>query len=43
MVLEGEVRARVMIGGQETALATLGAGECFGELRWWMRADVPRM
>ena len=32
MVLEGEVRARVMIGGQETTLATLGVGECFGEL-----------
>jgi len=32
MVLEGEVRARVMIGGIETTLATLGVGECFGEL-----------
>jgi CRP-like cAMP-binding protein len=32
MVLEGEVRARVMIGGQETTLATLGVGECFGEM-----------
>jgi len=32
MVLEGEVRARVMIGGRETTLATLGVGECFGEL-----------
>jgi CRP-like cAMP-binding protein len=32
MVLEGEVRARVMIEGQETTLATLGVGECFGEL-----------
>ena len=32
MVLEGEVRARVMIGGQESTLATLGVGECFGEL-----------
>jgi CRP-like cAMP-binding protein len=32
MVLEGEVRARVMVGGQETTLATLGVGECFGEL-----------
>ncbi len=32
MVLEGEVRARVMIGGQETTLATMGVGECFGEL-----------
>ena len=32
MVLEGEVRARVMIGGRETTLATMGVGECFGEL-----------
>jgi CRP-like cAMP-binding protein len=32
MVLEGELRARVMIGGQETTLATMGVGECFGEL-----------
>jgi len=29
MVLEGEVRARVMIGGKETTLATMGVGECF--------------
>jgi CRP-like cAMP-binding protein len=26
------VRARVMIDGQETTLATMGVGECFGEL-----------
>lgn len=32
MVLEGEVRARVMVGGRETTLATMGVGECFGEL-----------
>jgi CRP-like cAMP-binding protein len=32
MVLEGEVRARIMIDGRETTLATLGVGECFGEL-----------
>lgn len=32
MVLEGEVRARVMVGGKETTLATMGVGECFGEL-----------
>jgi CRP-like cAMP-binding protein len=32
MLLEGEVRARVMIDGRETTLATLGVGECFGEL-----------
>jgi CRP-like cAMP-binding protein len=32
MVLEGEVRARMMIGGRETTLSTMGVGECFGEL-----------
>ena len=32
MVLEGEVRALVMLGGKETTLATMGVGECFGEL-----------
>ena len=32
MVLEGEVRARVMIEGRETTLSTMGVGECFGEL-----------
>ena len=32
MVLEGEVRARVMLDGKETTLATMGVGECFGEL-----------
>jgi len=32
MVLEGEVRARVMIGERETTLTTMGVGECFGEL-----------
>lgn len=32
MVLEGEVRARVMIDDRETTLATMGVGECFGEL-----------
>jgi CRP-like cAMP-binding protein len=32
MVLEGEVRARVMIDGKETTLTTMGVGECFGEL-----------
>jgi len=31
-VLEGEVPARIMIGGKESTLATLGVGECFGEL-----------
>ncbi|HMP82349.1 MAG TPA: cyclic nucleotide-binding domain-containing protein [Verrucomicrobiota bacterium] len=32
MILEGEVRARVMIDGRESTLATLGVGECFGEM-----------
>jgi len=32
LVLEGEVRARVMVGGKESTLSTMGVGECFGEL-----------
>jgi CRP-like cAMP-binding protein len=32
MVLEGEVRARVVIDGKETTLTTMGVGETFGEL-----------
>jgi hypothetical protein len=32
LVLEGEVRARVMVGGQESTLATMTVGECFGEM-----------
>lgn len=32
MILEGEVRARINIGGRETTLAVLGVGECFGEI-----------
>ncbi len=32
MVLEGEVRVRLMIAGKETTLTTLGAGEFFGEM-----------
>jgi CRP/FNR family transcriptional regulator, cyclic AMP receptor protein len=32
LVLEGELRVRLMIGGKETILATLGPGECFGEI-----------
>jgi hypothetical protein len=32
MVLEGEVRARVLIAGRESTLATMTAGECFGEI-----------
>lgn len=32
MVLEGELRARVMIDGRETTLSTMSVGDCFGEL-----------
>ena len=32
LVLVGELRARVMVGGQESTLATLTVGECFGEM-----------
>lgn len=32
LVLDGELRVRLMIGGKETILANLGPGECFGEI-----------
>lgn len=32
LVLDGELRVRLMINGKETILATLGPGECFGEI-----------
>jgi hypothetical protein len=32
LVLEGEVRVRLMIAGKETTLATLAAGEFFGDI-----------
>ena len=32
LVLEGELRVRLMIGGKETILVTLGVGEFFGEI-----------
>jgi hypothetical protein len=32
LVLQGEVRARVMISGRESILSVMGVGECFGEL-----------
>ena len=32
LVLEGELRVRLMIGGKETILVTLGTGEFFGEM-----------
>jgi len=44
LVLEGELRVRLMIGGKETILATLASGECFGEIALFDRgprsADV---
>jgi len=32
LILDGEFRVRMMIGGKETILAQLGAGDCFGEI-----------
>jgi CRP/FNR family transcriptional regulator, cyclic AMP receptor protein len=32
LVLQGEVRARAIIGGRESTLSIMGVGECFGEL-----------
>jgi hypothetical protein len=32
LVLAGEVRARVLLQGRESILATFGVGECFGEV-----------
>ncbi len=32
LVLQGEVRARAIVGGRESTLSTMGVGECFGEL-----------
>lgn len=32
MVIEGEVRVRILVGTTESTLATLGAGEFFGEM-----------
>lgn len=44
LILEGELRARVMVGDRETILATFGAGEFFGDIALFDRgprsADV---
>jgi hypothetical protein len=32
LVIQGEVRARTIIGGRESTLSIMGVGECFGEL-----------
>ena len=32
LVLQGEVRARVVVGGRESTLSIMGVGECVGEL-----------
>ena len=32
LILEGELRVRLMVGGKETILATLGPGEFFGDM-----------
>ena len=32
LILEGELRVRLLIGGRETILTTLGAGDFFGEI-----------
>ncbi len=32
LVLQGELRARAIVGGRESTLTVMGAGECFGEL-----------
>jgi CRP-like cAMP-binding protein len=32
LILDGELRVRLMAGDAETTLATLEAGECFGEI-----------
>lgn len=32
LILDGEFRVRLMIGGKETILAHFGAGDCFGDM-----------
>ena len=32
LIVKGEMRVRIVVAGEETVLALLGAGECFGDL-----------
>jgi hypothetical protein len=40
LILDGELRVRIMVGDRETILSTLAAGDCFGEMSLF--DDAPR-